>query len=48
MARYRASPMLRLEQPRLWTMLQTEERGLRENHPIEWAAGEALRSDAGA
>lgn len=46
MARYRASPMLRLEQPRLWTMLQAEERGLRQNHVIEWAAGEALRSDA--
>jgi len=47
MARYRASPMMRLEQPRLWTLLQAEERGLRANHPIEWAAGEALRSSAG-
>ncbi len=46
MARYRASPMLRLEQPRLWTLLQAEERGLHGNHPIEWAAGEALRRDA--
>jgi hypothetical protein len=46
MARYRASPLLRLEQPRLWTLLQAEERGLRDNHPIEWAAGDALRSDA--
>ena len=45
MARYRASPTLRAEQPRLWTMLQAEERGLRENHPTEWAAGEALRSE---
>ncbi len=45
MARYRASPMLRIEQPRLWTMLQAEEHGLRENHPAEWAAGEGLRNE---
>jgi hypothetical protein len=47
MARYRASPTVRLARPRLWTLLQAEERGLREDHPIEWAAGDALRIDAG-
>jgi hypothetical protein len=44
MARYRSSPMLRLEQPRLWTLLQSAERRLRAEHPAEWADGEALRS----
>lgn len=43
MARYRASPTLRIEQPRLWTLLQAEERGIRQNHPSEWADGEVLR-----
>lgn len=46
MARYRASPPLRIGQPELWTLLQAEERRLRANHPIEWADGEALRRDA--
>lgn len=46
MARYRASPMLRNEQPGLWTLLQAEERGLRAQHPTEWVDGESLRNVA--
>ncbi len=46
MARYRASTLLRLEQPDLWNLLLAEERRLRENHATEWAAGEDLRRDA--
>lgn len=46
MARYRASSALRLEQPDVWTLLMAEERRLQANHPDEWAAGEALRSEA--
>lgn len=46
MARYRASPNLRAQQPDLWTLLQAEQRRLRANLPTEWAAGEVLRSEA--
>ncbi len=46
MARYRASPLLRNEQPRLWTMLQAEEHRLQMNNPTEWAGGEAIRLEA--
>ena len=42
MARYRASPRLRGEQPELWTLLHSEERRLVATNPTEWAAGEAL------
>ena len=42
MARYRASPRLRGEQPELWTLLRSEERRLMAQNPTEWAAGEAL------
>ena len=42
MARYRASPRLRGEQPELWTVLRSEERRLMATDPTEWAAGEAL------
>jgi hypothetical protein len=42
MARYRASPRLRGEQPELWTLLRSEERRLMAKNPTEWAAGEAL------
>lgn len=42
MARYRASPRLRGEQPELWTLLRSEERRLMAKTPNEWAAGEAL------
>jgi hypothetical protein len=45
-ARFRASTHLRVEQADLWNLLQVEERRLRANHPIEWAAGEALRREA--
>lgn len=44
-ARFRASTHLRVEQADLWSLLQVEERRLRANHPIEWAAGEALRRE---
>jgi hypothetical protein len=46
LARYRASPRLRDEQPQLWTLLQAEERRLQTSHPSEWADGEALWRDA--
>ena len=46
LARYRASPILRAQQADLWTLLQSEERRLRADHPTEWAAGEILRRDA--
>jgi len=45
MARYRASSMLRLEQPELYALVQAEERHLRANHPDDWAGGEALRRE---
>jgi hypothetical protein len=43
MARYRASSLLRAEQPDLWMLLQAEERRLRTKRPSEWAAGLSLR-----
>jgi len=43
LARYRASPAMRAEQPEEWTLLQAAERRLRASHPTEWSAGEALR-----
>lgn len=46
MARYRASPILRAQQPDLWTLFQAEERRFRADHPTEWAAGEVLRRNA--
>ena len=46
MARYRASPLLRNNQPSLWTLLQSEEHRLRESNPAEWADGEAMRLEA--
>jgi hypothetical protein len=42
MARYRASPRLRVEQPELWTLLRSEERRLMAENPTEWAAGQEL------
>jgi hypothetical protein len=42
LTRYRASPLLRAEQPELWALLQAEERRLRSSHPSEWTDGEAL------
>jgi len=41
-ARYRASPGLRAEEPQEWILLQAEEHRLRTSYPAEWAAGEAL------
>lgn len=46
MARYRSSPILREEQPDLWTLLQAEQRRLRTNRPIAWDGGEVLRREA--
>ncbi|HEX5825697.1 MAG TPA: hypothetical protein VFY18_14660 [Candidatus Limnocylindrales bacterium] len=45
MARYRASAALRSQQSGWWTILHAEERRVREEHPDEWAAGDALRRD---
>lgn len=42
LTRYRASSLLRAEQPELWALLQAEERRLRTSHASEWTAGEAL------
>jgi hypothetical protein len=46
LARYRTSPVLRLEQPELWTLLLAEERRLKASDPASWMAGEALRREA--
>lgn len=46
MDRYHASPLLRADQPDLWTLLHAEERRLRAQHPSEWANGEDLRREA--
>jgi hypothetical protein len=44
--RYRTSPLLRLEQAGLWTLLRAEERRLKSTDPSAWMAGEALRLEA--
>ena len=41
-ARYRSSEYLRDHYPRLWTIMLTEERRLRQQHPDEWAKGARL------
>ncbi len=41
--RYRASPVLRSEQPELWRLLEAEERRLRGLDPAAWARGAGLR-----
>jgi hypothetical protein len=46
LARYRTSPLMRLEQPELWTLLLAEERRLKASDPSAWRAGEALRLEA--
>jgi hypothetical protein len=45
-SRYRSSPTLRSQQPDLRQLLEREARGLRTDHPTEWAAGEQLWTDA--
>jgi hypothetical protein len=45
MARYRSSPLLRAEHAELWTLLQAEDRRLREQQPTAWAAGMELRDE---
>jgi hypothetical protein len=44
--RYRTSPELRADHADLWTLLETEERRVQRDHPLEWAAGQALLSEA--
>lgn len=46
MARYRTSPVLRAQQAELATVLQAEEHRLEVEHPVQWAAGDALRRRA--
>ena len=46
MARYRSSPILRREQPNLWTVLRAEEHRLRADRPSAWDGGETLRREA--
>ena len=48
MARYRTSPILRGDQPDLWTLLHAEERRIRRKRQSEWDGGEALRREANA
>ena len=43
-ARYRASTTLRLDQPDMWALTETEERRLRRDHPEAWATGDQLLS----
>lgn len=45
--RYRASLVLRWDQPELWRLLEAEERRLRGKDPAAWARGAALRRAAG-
>ena len=45
-ARYRAGPILRAQQPELWQLLKSEERRLQATHPSEWSSGNALRGEA--
>ena len=44
--RYRTSQELRSGHAELWTMLETEERRLRHDEPLEWAAGADLLHEA--
>jgi hypothetical protein len=44
--RYRSSPTLREAQADLWTLLQGEERRLREQQAEDWIAGHVLRHEA--
>lgn len=44
--RYRASLVLRSEQPHLWRLLEAEERRLRTSDPAAWTQGEVLRRHA--
>jgi hypothetical protein len=46
MARYRSSATLRAQRQDLWTILQAEERRLRDQHPGAWQAGQVLLRDA--
>jgi hypothetical protein len=46
LARYRTSPLLRIQQPDLWALLRAEERRLQASDPSAWTAGEALRLEA--
>jgi hypothetical protein len=46
LARYRASPLLRLQQPELWTLLRAEERRVKASDTSAWTVGEALRLEA--
>jgi len=41
-ARYRTSEYLRDHYPKLWTIMLTEEKRLRRDHPREWAGGAEL------
>jgi len=45
-ARYVAAAALRLQHPRLWTLLRSEATRLESGHPAEWAAGLALAAAA--
>lgn len=48
MGRYRMSPTLRSDQPRLWLLLKAEERRLRTKDSAAWSRGEGLLLAAGA
>jgi hypothetical protein len=44
--RFRPSSRLRAEHPDLWTLLDTEGRRMRRDHPVEWQAGSVLLAAA--
>ena len=44
-SRYRACPELRARNAVLWTLIQAEERRLRDGRPVDWAVGALLLSE---
>jgi hypothetical protein len=47
-ARFRSSGARRLDQPGMWTLMESEERRLQRDHPEAWDAGERLLTAARA
>jgi hypothetical protein len=45
-ARFRSSWARRLDQPRIWALMESEERRLRHDHPDAWDAGDRLLTAA--
>ena len=47
MGRYRTSPGLRALNPRVWTMLRTEESRMRREHADAWQVGARILAETG-